>query len=56
MFEPISLKKVKFDAIEKKAIKWTYGRKFDHYKDTEYFDKHKVIDIYQKVKVFSLTN
>ena len=35
----------KFEAIQKRAIKWIYGRKFDHYKDNEFFDKQKELDI-----------
>ena len=26
-------------------LKWIYGRKFDHYKDNEFFDKQKELDI-----------
>ena len=35
----------KFEAIQKRAIKWIHGRKFDHYKDNEFFDKQKELDI-----------
>ena len=32
-----------FDAIQKKAIKWINGRRFDHYSDLEYFNKQKYL-------------
>ena len=35
----------KFDAIQKRAGKWIYGRRFDHYSDTEYYEKQKEQDI-----------
>ena len=34
-----------FDAIQKKAIKWINGRRFDHYSDLEYFNKQKELNI-----------
>ena len=34
-----------FDAIQKKAIKWINGRRFDHYSDIEYFNKQKELNI-----------
>ena len=43
----------KFEAIQKGAIKWIHGRKFDHYKDNEFFDKQKELDILPiKFKLF----
>ena len=35
----------KFEAIQKRLIKWIHGRKFDHYKDNEFFDQQKELDI-----------
>ena len=36
-----------FGAIQKKAIKWIDGRRFNHYSDIEYFNKQKELNIYQ---------
>ena len=33
------------DAIQKKAIKWINGRRFDHYSDLDYFNKQKELNI-----------
>ena len=35
----------KFDAIQKRAVKWIIGRRFDHLSDDEYFEKQKENDI-----------
>ena len=39
------LKKLKHDAIQKKAMKWINGRRFDHYSDLEYFNKQKELSL-----------
>ena len=35
----------KFDAIQKRAIKWINGRRFDHYSNAEYLEKQKELNI-----------
>ena len=34
-----------FDAIQKRAIKWIFGQKSEHYSDDEYYNKQKEINI-----------
>ena len=36
---------LKFEAIQKRAVKWILGQKFDHYSEIEYFEKQKQLDI-----------
>ena len=35
----------KFDAVQKKAVKWINGQQFDHYPEIEYFKKQKELNI-----------
>ena len=46
----------KFEAIQKRTIKWIHGRKFYHYKDSEFFDKQKELNILPMKFKFFLKN
>ena len=46
IWHPLSSNQLsKFDAIQKKAVKWIYGQQFGHYSVTEYMSKQKMLNI-----------
>ena len=45
MWRPKSTNQIaSFGAIQKIAIEWTHGRRFDHYSDLEYLNKQKELN------------
>ena len=46
IWHPISPNQiVKFDSIQKKAVKWIFGQQFEHYNDQEYLAKLNELNI-----------
>ena len=57
IWHPMSPNQIsKFDAVQKKAVKWINGRPFDHFTETEYMTKLKDLNILPMKFKFALND
>ena len=57
IWHPVSLNQMhKFDAVQKKAIKWINGEQFNHYTNLEYLSKLKELSILTMKSKFALND